>query len=157
MVHALAQNRVQRQPAATVGGRPGEHREEFRPTHMEGTGRTDEPAAWCQEAHRPAIHLVVPAQGGRDAGLALRERRRVDHDHIEAAALAPPRREDVEGIAGDEVDLAETIEGGVFRPAGERLGRDVERGHGGGALRQVERKGAMVGEAVERGPTRGDE
>ena len=67
-----------------------------------------------KQAHRLQIDLLVAALGGFGRGAGLGERRRIEDDHVEVAALLLRQiRQQIKDVRFDEINVGKAIEVGV--------------------------------------------
>ena len=127
---------------------------------MVGAGEGREEPAGLQAAQRAEVDLLVAAERRVERRPPARERRRVEHDQVEAAPVALERAERVEGIGLEHLAARRLARGRVRVQVRRRPGaggaRAVEGEDGPGALPERPRgEGARVREGVQHRPTRG--
>ena len=66
-----------------------------------------------QQLQRPQVDLLVAGQRLRHRGLVLGERRRVEHDGVEALAAALELAQLVEHVHGARLDVGDAVARGV--------------------------------------------
>lgn len=155
MIDRLAEKLFQSHAPTTVSRRLPEHPQEVGAAEMEGTaGRHDGPSRGDQ-LHGAAIDLLVAAESGGEMGLRLGKGRWIDDHHVKLPSRSAPRRELIEGIPQDKLDVGDAVQSGMLCPAFQGLGTHIERHDLACALGEVEGEGAVIAEAVEgRSPVR---
>ena len=115
-----------------------------------GAGTGDEDAARSEKPQAAIVDLLVDAERGLEAVLALGECRRVEHHHVEAPTLFVEGSKLLDRVCRPHLDILQAIELGVLPRPCDRPGILVDGQDGVRPSRQLEREAAVVTERVER-------
>src|SRR5436190_14770364 len=126
MIERLTAQFAKYETSATVRRRFLEHLEKERLREVERAASGEEHAPRCEDAHRAQVDLLVAAHGGGQCGPRLCESGRIEHDRLEARAVALARLEILERIRLDELTVRQRISPEVLLGAHECVRARVE-------------------------------
>ena len=117
-------------------------------------GERGHDSARRQQPQRAQVQLVIAAQGGVLVALALREGGRIEHDEVEGLALLLVVAQEIEDVGLHPIDVE--FSRGAVAAASRSASADwsIARQEVAPARIALERKRALVGEAIEHAPAR---
>ena len=152
MVRSLARAGEHLEVALRVEGRLGTDLVEEVGRHRAGAGEGGEHAARTQKLHREEVDVLVAARRAHEAGLGVRELRRVEHDEVERAPLVAVEAQLLEDVRLHELALraAEVDAFRVLARKRQRLRARIHMRDGRRTARaRHQSEAARVGETVE--------
>src|SRR5207249_8830290 len=103
---------------------------------------------------RAQVEFFVAAQGRLDVRFLARERRRVEHNGIEALAFLVSGLQEVEAVGFLPLHVREAVQFLVAARERERFGGNLDSEDRIALARQSHRESARVAEAIEQAPAR---
>ena len=150
MVQRLSAELAQHDATSAVGRGLLEHLEEERLREVVRAAGGEQKSAGREQTHRAQVDLLVAADRSRKCGPRLGECRWVEHDRLEPRVFALAGLQVLEGVGFDEGAVRESIAAEVLLRAGECVCRRIQRDDAVRSACEMERKGAVIAEAVER-------
>jgi len=149
VIARLAKYPLEDESTASIARGVRRHRAKQLESDVKAAREREQPAAGCQEFHRPQIDLLVARERPWHAVLRLGECRWIEDDHVEALPPSLEGADVVEHICFDPLDVAEAIALSVLEPPRQRLtglidGDDLIR-----SAREVQREPSLIGEEIE--------